>query len=766
MEVDVTAPAGFEGIVQILIEGLVAGSVDIPAGGSGASADRGDGLSRLGAAVSGARSNENVVVRTYTQAVDAQFDPLFEDGERSTEAVLSGRPTRQQLARAQAAQNPTLNNQDRFVYTVSSARSFQDPFSGPLWRGGSVQLDGRFPDYAGSGSALGGFGSALIQILDGGAVTVDSNVADRSVTLVLNPVLFPIEGPVQLNQITLQVPGGDPVIVPIVNHEVEDANDDDLEGFFDFTSRIINLDNRSPFSAVQFQSLEPGEKWVNRSFDPALFASSIGFVWTGGPPLQTVNDEGSGENGPIDCGFFIFKDPSAVFPFTTAADFDEGPEDWTFEVACVDPIDNELRLQLENPFGNLLPLRFDFTNPDVERATGAGHYDDREITLDLTQDFFWNATDDLSGAAANNWKWALEVDRPGLTPAERCVVGEPDEATGECNPSEIDASLFEIDTSLEVISGTFVTNGLLGVGYNRATVVAPDEAGNESAPSTTTILHNPGSPTVTVPPTHGGSLPGGGSASIDAAARDFVDIVRARYDQVYFGERPYTSTPGFEGNQPFFGGWSLGWNNEFTLTETIDPVITSVEPVLNFFNPAPSGTPALLNELALFVANVGGNVARSAVDVRNDWTGPVTGFANQGVTYFQIESLNSNGICNAPGGVGCVNPTELIITAEIRTQGIGSLSSIETNLIWPYVTSRNANPPGDIPGDAWFSLRDRVTEATRTSVDMGTYTQHTYVVTVPAAGLPSDSYELIMLGVNSDGNALRTVTNFFGVQGF
>ena len=49
---------------------------------------------------------------------------------------------------------------------------------------------------------------------------------------------------------------------------------------------------------------------------------------------------------------------------------------------------------------------------------------------------------------------------------------------------------------------------------------------------------------------------------------------------------------------------------------------------------------------------------------------------------------------------------------------------------------------------------------------MGTYTQHTYVVTVPAAGLPSDSYELIMLGVNSDGNALRTVTNFFGVQGF
>ena len=68
---------------------------------------------------------------------------------------------------------------------------------------------------------------------------------------------------------------------------------------------------------------------------------------------------------------------------------------------------------------------------------------------------------------------------------------------------------------------------------------------------------------------------------------------------------------GFEGNQPFFGGWSLGWNNEFTLTETIDPVITSVEPVLNFFNPAPSGTPALLNELALFVANVGGLVERT-----------------------------------------------------------------------------------------------------------------------------------------------------------
>ncbi len=770
MEVDITAPAGFEGIVRVLIDGLVAGSVDIPTGGGGeAIADRDSSQAPMRAAANEGRLNENVAVRTYTQSVDAGFVPLFEDGERSIEAVLSGRPTGLQLARAQLAENPAFNNQIRFFHTVTAERRYEDVEVGSFHNAGPVQSFGRWTNYVFSDPPLAGDATAVWEILEGpgGPITLDANVVDGAGTFVLDPVLFPIEGPVQLSQITLRVPGGTPIVVPIGNHEVDDANDGDLDGFFDFASKEITLDNLAPTFAVAWATPEPGKKWVNRFFDPFAFASDLGIDWTGLTQPQTVTDGGSGANGGIDCRFFLFKDPFAVLPFTTPADFDEGPEDWTFEIGCFDPTANEVRARLTDGLGVLRPLSFDFTDPLTTRASGPGLYDDREVTLDLTGGFGWDATDGLSGIKLDGWKVALEVDRPDLTPNERCVVGTLDEATGECTPSESDPSQFVIASSLEIIRGTFVTDGLLDVGYNRATVVGRDDAGNESAPSTTTILHQPSSPIVTQPPTHGGSLPGGESATVESAARDFVDIVRARHDWRYFGEEAYTHTPGFEGNQPFFGGWSPGWTNEVTLVEELEVVITSIEEVLNFSNPKPDGIPNVLKELELVATNVGGNVTRSAVNVQNDWTGQVSTFLNDGVTYFQIEDINNgvNGACNAPDGAGCTNPTELIITTELRTEDPFDESSF-TNLLWPYVTSRSANPPGSVPNDAWFSLRERVTDATLTSVDRGTYTEHTYVVTVPAFGLPTDNYKLIMLGVNQDGNALRTVDNFFQVVGF
>ena len=156
-------------------------------------------------------------------------------------------------------------------------------------------------------------------------------------------------------------------------------------------------------------------------------------------------------------------------------------------------------------------------------------------------------------------------------------------------------------------------------------------------------------------------------------------------------------------------------------------------------------------------------MTRSSVNVRNDWTGQVTGFNAQGVTYFQAD-LSSNGVCNAVGGAGCFNPDHLVVTTVLRTQNAGSQSPVAADRIFPFVRGRGANPPREFAGTTWVSIRSQIDETTLSSIDMGTFTEHTFTSRLRGEGWPAGDFVIRMLGMNNDGNGLSTVDNFVSVR--
>lgn len=427
--VNLTVPAGFNGVLRVRLGDVVAGQVNIV---NGVPAAPPGSLGAAGTAPDAAlRTAVDVAAPTHAiDVIDQSAIPRIPNGNYATvlELIQQG----QTLTSANGP-NITLNNR-------SAVAVLKGEYQGPTAvnpannRTYGTGLDLVITTAAFDRATFQRLDEALIErieVLNGPASSavygadavagVVNWIAKRDVAPAQGGLLDIGEGRFHLTKATITTSLGT-FQADILNHDP--AFQDELPGL------EWNLDVRKPFAPPLSATFEPGSAtaWINQTQLLADRLGEFGFTWTGSTPL--VTDEGV---GGVNCDIRFGTGATAFFPNPVTTGGDIGSEtaqpSWVFRVQCWDALDNLNIIPVTNGVTTAFQqVGTDFKAPLVtfQNSRGAEQgIGEFAVNPPAGRAFLWSATD-VGGAGlpgVDPYRIKLLRNFENATPADQCAVG-------------------------------------------------------------------------------------------------------------------------------------------------------------------------------------------------------------------------------------------------------------------------------------------------------------------------------------------------------
>lgn len=727
VQATVVAAAGFTGLLEARLDGVVAGSTPIgPVTAPPA-------LRAAGPQLGPPRTVQVQIETRITEVVDAEEIARLPNGSRSLELLLKLTPEGPGIATTTSSTPLTLNNPDLVnIRGVSfDGNTFTD-LSDITWRQGSMHFTAHHVRYGGGPTGTFTGVKGTIQT-PGGPVEIEaapSSALGAAAEFLFDADTPPplgikgVEGELQFQQGFIKFSGDlDPTPFPIGNN---------LTPTFDGLESSWSADNAGPTSSV---SLETESFYVNDRWQlNDHWSFNLGFRYEeddNGP--ATVTDGGSGLQG----GSWNARDPFGtllVEDVQTGADLPRTNGTTIFlETIAIDRIGNRTIWPLMAPGGSPVGIGTDFIPPTASLMMSGSFLSG--IELNPTGGSWRVDVDDPknqlggSSGASDDLMLALVRYLEGLDDEDACPVG--DHSGGGCMHVRQAGSsgLLSFDSEW------------LPPGKYRGQVRALDNADNQSAPVEFWFFRDALGVAISDmfgPP----SIPEGGvSYAFGATFHDDVDIVTVMTALEY-------------GSSPFRVG-----NPAMPIGDPLSPTLTpqflhnrdvftyrSLEGV-GSSSPAPTGDIQPLSAYYVGATDIGGNISKDVLDLTARAPAPPTsGFGASGMDWFDL-SYSALTICDPSGGHDCGStPTSVDVVAHgwIPDNGMDiDISDLRFHALVANSYGLEMAVPVGPPGSLTIN-------------DFSGFFRWDWTATIPASEFPPCTIGFVAIGRNPSGAGLYT----------
>jgi len=365
----------------------------------------------------------------------------------------------------------------------------------------------------------------------------------------------------------------------------------------------------------------------------------------------------------------------------------------------------------------------------------------------------------ISGCVIGRFNAAASAAGPNALP----VFNGAGTQVGFCTPVFWDLIGGSVPGAADVAAGSTDSNG----GYYTTEIITVDQAGNQAAPFTRTVVADAVAPTVTsidLP----GSLTGGATATFPATANDNLDVVGAYAAVTY-------NSAGMTLRYPNVTGPGTAFDNVLTRTNAaISPSVTNF--IRNLSAPtagtpaysASGGAPSSVAVTALDEVGFTGSLSSNlgTVSIAQSTSSTVPFAASTGFTGGFAGSASPSPISNCPtAGCGTAAPAQTSTTLSAVATGASATFNNPFTLVtfwyqnaageWVQIgaaTGTSVSDVGGATGRSWtYTL---VWDPPTTGTDNTSFT--------PAVGGATQTVNLRAIGQTSNGDAVTTGT--FTVQ--